>query len=333
MPEKAKLRALYEPYMNALDNEPLKLYLAQTIDTLNNGNATVAMNILDELPSIDIHSRVLDQDVVRATGSIDANTTQQINATLRQFSPWRKGPFAICDIDIDSEWCCNLKWDRIADKMAPLKDRRILDVGCGNGYYGWRLRGAGARHVVGIDPSWVSVSQFFAISHFIQDYNHVVLPLRMEDMPPKLAAFDSVLSMGVLYHRRDPLAHITELFDALRPGGELIIETLVIAGIEGQHLMPPARYARMNNVWFLPSAPSLETWLAKIGFENIRTVDISHTTIDEQRATSWKTGDSLIDFLNPDDLSQTVEGHPAPLRATLIANRPEKAKRLKRYDY
>jgi tRNA (mo5U34)-methyltransferase len=333
MSTQAKLRALYEPYMNALDNAPLKLSLAQTIDTLNNGNATAALDILEGLPSISVKSQTLNQDVVSVTGDIDANTSQQINATLRQFSPWRKGPFTICDVEIDSEWRCNLKWDRIANEMAPLENRRVLDVGCGNGYYGWRLRGAGARHVVGIDPSWVSISQFFGINHFIKDYNHIVLPLRMEDMPPKLAAFDTVLSMGVLYHRRDPLAHITELFDALRPGGELVIETLVIEGGEGQHLMPPARYARMNNVWFLPSAPSLEAWLAKIGFENIRTVDVTHTTIDEQRATSWKKGDSLIDFLDPTDSSKTVEGHPAPLRAILIANRPQDAKRLKRYDY
>ena len=111
-----------------------------------------------------------------------------------------------------------------------------------------------------------------------------------------------------------------------------MIETIVVEGEDGMAFMPPGRYARMNNVWFLPSVPTLSSWLQKIGFEDVKTVDVQMTSIDEQRTTEWKPGVSLKEYLNPDDLNKTIEGHPGPLRATLIATKPKTAKRLKRYE-
>lgn len=60
--------------------------------------------------------------------------------------------------------------------------------------------------------------------------------------------------MGVLYHRRSPIDHLTDLRDCLRSGGELVLETLVIEGKQGEVLVPEGRYARMRNVWFYPLA-------------------------------------------------------------------------------
>jgi tRNA (mo5U34)-methyltransferase len=244
--------------------------------------------------------------------------------------PWRKGPFRFFDIDIDAEWRCDLKWDRIANHLSDLRGRHVLDVGSGNGYYGWRMKAAGAATVAGIDPSWLSVVQHLAVNRYIQDPSHTVLPFTLESLPPNLGIFDTVFSMGVLYHRRSPLDHLAELRGALRPGGELVLETLVIQGQVGESLVPIGRYARMNNVWFLPTVPTLMQWLEKMGFENIRLVDQSTTSTDEQRPSDWKPGQSLADYLNPEDPSRTIEGHPAPIRALILATRPELA-RLKRY--
>ena len=105
----------------------------------------------------------------------------------------------------------------------------------------------------------------------------------------------------------------------LRPGGELVLETLVVPGDINTILVPPERYAKMANVWFLPSTEALENMLRKVGLENVRTVDVSQTTTAEQRATEWMTFHSLADFLDPNDPSRSIEGHPAPLRATLVA--------------
>ena len=250
---------------------------------------------------------------------------QQTLAALQGLMPWRKGPFQFFHTFIETEWRSDWKWDRIEPHLAPLKGRTILDVGCGSGYHMWRMLGAGAKRVVGVDPSKLFFWQFEAAKKYIataQNENVPVhlLPFKMEDVPANLKAFDTVFSMGVLYHRKSPLDHLTELQQALRPGGEVVLETLVIEGEEGDVLVPDDRYAMMRNVWFLPSAKTLCQWMRRLGFKNVRVVEQNYTTLEEQHTTQWMGYNSLKDFLDPNDSSKTVEGHPAPLRATIIAN-------------
>uniref|UniRef100_UPI003F6BEEAA tRNA 5-methoxyuridine(34)/uridine 5-oxyacetic acid(34) synthase CmoB n=1 Tax=Congregibacter sp. TaxID=2744308 RepID=UPI003F6BEEAA len=192
----------------------------------------------------------------------------------------------------------------------------------GNGYHCWRMRGAGAAEVIGIDPSPLFVIQFAALQRYIQDPAVSVLPMGIEKLPPKLHAFDTAFSMGVLYHRRSPMEHLTTLRDSLRRGGQLVLETLVIEGDERQCLVPQGRYARMGNVWFIPSSAMLVLWLAKLGWKNPRVVDESVTTTEEQRPTDWMSFQSLEHFLDPEDSSLTLEGYPAPRRAIVIAEAP-----------
>lgn len=236
--------------------------------------------------------------------------------------PWRKGPYCIQGLHIDTEWRSDWKWDRLADAIAPMDGRLVLDVGCGNGYHAWRMLGDGASLVMGIDPTWVFVMQFQAINRYLGRDDISVLPLGIQDLPPTLSGFDTVFSMGVLYHRRSPLDHLGELFRLLRPGGELVLETLVLEGEGQQVLVPPDRYASMRNVWFIPSTESLRVWLGRCGFVEARVVDVNRTSAEEQRATSWMCFQSLSDYLDPQDHNRTIEGLPAPTRAILIARRP-----------
>ena len=113
-----------------------------------------------------------------------------------------------------------------------------------------------------------------------------LLPLGIEQLPA-LKAFDTVFSMGVLYHRRSPLEHLWQLKDQLVNEGELVLETLVIDGDENTVLVPGDRYAQMRNVYFIPSALALKNWLKKCGFVDIRIADVSVTTTEEQRRTEW----------------------------------------------
>lgn len=75
----------------------------------------------------------------------------------------------------------------------------------------------------------------------------------------------------------------------------------------------------MNNAYFLPTVRCLEGWLQRAGFTDIRCVDITRTTLEEQRKTDWMTFESLTDFLDPEDPTRTIEGYPAPVRAILLA--------------
>lgn len=246
---------------------------------------------------------------------------QRITYLLKQLIPWRKGPYDLHGIYIDCEWRSDFKWQRVLPHLAPLQDRLILDVGCGSGYHMWRMLGEGAQMVVGIDPTELFLCQFEAVRKLLNDDRRAnLIPLGIEQMQP-LGVFDTVFSMGVLYHRKSPLDHLSQLKSQLRKGGELVLETLVVDGDVNTVLVPADRYAKMKNVYFIPSVECLINWLQKTGFNNVRCVDVALTSLQEQRKTEWLENESLIDFLNPQDHDQTIEGYPAPKRAVILANK------------
>jgi tRNA (mo5U34)-methyltransferase len=282
------------------------------------------LQALAELPALRADTIALNQSRVGASSntSPDAALIEQLRTALRKLHPWRKGPFELFGVHIDTEWRSDWKWDRLQCGIDSLQGRRVLDVGCGSGYHCWRMLGDGAAEVIGIDPTPLFVVQFWALQHYLQQDNIWVLPLGIEHVPPRLQAFDTVFSMGVLYHRRSPFDHLQELKDCLRPGGQLVLETLVIEGALGDTLLPEGRYARMGNVWFLPSCDTLLSWLRKLGFVDAQLLDVCTTTTAEQRATDWMTFHSLTNFLDPQDARKTVEGYPAPRRAIVTATAP-----------
>ena len=208
------------------------------------------------------------------------------------------------------------------DGIASLESRNVLDIGCGNGYYALQMRAAGARTVIGIDPTILYVMQYRAVLRFADAKRVFVLPLRLHELPENARAFDTTFSMGVLYHQRSPIDHLRQLKSTLRPGGQLVLETLFMPGDESFACTPADRYARMRNVWLLPTVSELTTWLQRSGFGDVQIIDESVTTIDEQRSTEWMTFESLAEALDPTDQSRTVEGWPAPRRVVAIANAP-----------
>jgi len=322
----------YQSLIDWLPDSPLAVWGDSIVEQINNrlrrerwGDMPGWERCLERLPEIDPLTIDFKHSVTIGDPSLmDKGRRQQLQATLMDLHPWRKGPFQLFGLTIDTEWRSDWKWDRVLPHIEPLKNRLVLDVGCGNGYHCWRMLGEGASRVIGIDPSPKSVFQFYAIKHFAGDQHPVdVLPLGIEQMPNKLKAFDTVFSMGVLYHRRSPMDHLLELKELLRNGGQLVLETLIIEGDEGQVLVPDGRYGKMPNVWFLPSADTLIKWMEKMGFENPRLVDQTKTSIEEQRSTDWMTFESLKDFLDPEDKDKTIEGHPAPIRAVFVAQAPQ----------
>ncbi|WP_020210408.1 tRNA 5-methoxyuridine(34)/uridine 5-oxyacetic acid(34) synthase CmoB [Gilvimarinus chinensis] len=317
----------YQPLLHFLTEHPrlhkwcetLTTDIEQGLSIQRFGDLPAWLKALEQLPPIPPQHIELTQRV-EVKGNHSKLEHEQTLAALQSLIPWRKGPYTIHDIHIDTEWRSDWKWERIRHKIDPLHNRLILDVGCGNGYHGWRMLGDGAARVIGIDPSPRFVVQFAAIKHFLGAHHPIdVLPLGIEKLPADLKAFDTTFSMGVFYHRRSPMDHLRELKDTLRPGGQLVLETLVIEGAEGEVLVPSDRYAMMNNVWFLPSPATLLNWLAKCGFKHAKMVDICPTTTEEQRTTDWMKFHSLENFLDPEDPSKTIEGYPGPTRATFVA--------------
>ena len=337
-------RELYLTLLTIAETQPmayewlalLPKWLTAIKDKRNYAHAPAYQSSIARLPTITADSVDLNSAAITVNAELSDSERKQTLALLKQLMPWRKGPFQIgshidsqvgnqqSGIEIDTEWHSDWKWRRVAPHLGHLKNRRILDVGGGSGYHGWRMTGAGAETVIIVDPSCLFYHQFMAIRHFVgstDNYRTHYIPVPLEALPEHSQLFDTVFSMGVLYHRQSPFEHLQQLRGQLVKGGELVLETLVIDGDANTVLVPHDRYAQMNNVYFLPSVDALIGWLEKAGFSDVRCVDIDVTSIEEQRATEWLTYQSLSDFLDPNDHSKTIEGYPAPKRATLIAKR------------
>lgn len=341
-------RELYLTLLNIAQTHPmanewlarLPKWLANIKDKKNYAHAPAYQSAVERLPVINNeHKRNVDLDADAITIDIDWSDSEfkQTHALLKKLMPWRKGPFIIGNkqnkLHIDTEWHSDWKWNRVRPHLSGLAGRRILDVGGGSGYHGWRMANnsskTGAKTVIIIDPSCLFYHQFMAIRHFVGDadmddkgnYRTHYIPVPLETLPEQSQLFDTVFSMGVLYHRASPFEHLSLLRGQLAKGGELVLETLVVEGDETTVLVPSERYAKMNNVYFLPSVPALTLWLQKAGFSDVRCVDIDVTSTEEQRATDWMDYQSLADFLDPNNPKKTVEGYPAPMRAVMVAKR------------
>jgi len=288
---------------------------------VNNGNIPKWSQAIDAIDALPKGKVALKQPYISINQ--DRIDSKSLIETLQKLIPWRKGPFMINDLVLESEWDGDMKWQRIKKHIKPLKNKRVLDVGAGNGYFTLRMAMEGAKRALGIEPFLLFNYQFRAIKSMIESpLNALLLPVRLEDMPKK-PIFDTVFSMGVLYHQRDHMAHLSQLHEVMAPDAELVLETLVVECPEDYVLVPKGRYAQMRNVYSIPSIKTLKSWLNDANFNNVRVVDVNKTTTEEQRKTAWigENGASLEDFLNPLDDSLTIEGYPAPTRAIVVCNR------------
>jgi tRNA (mo5U34)-methyltransferase len=288
-----------------------------------NGDMHKWRDALNQISNVLATPMTLEDGVITIGNEVSLPTDRRksLESALRILLPWRKGPFFVHGIHIDTEWRSDFKWNRIKNHIHPLEGQTVLDVGCGNGYHCWIMALEGAEFAIGIDPVVKNIMQYLAINSFTEQATAFVLPLRIEQVPRNLCGFDTVFSMGLLHHRKSPLEHIMNLRDCLVPNGQLVLETLVIEGANGQVLVPEGRYAKMRNVWFLPTPETLASWIRRCGFIDVQIVDVTLTTLEEQCSTDWMAEESLFHFLDPRDHTKTVEGHPAPIRATLIGRK------------
>jgi tRNA (mo5U34)-methyltransferase len=283
------------------------------------GNAVKWREALALLPEVsEARSKPSHGGIILEGATLNESELERLRAGLFGLCPWRKGPLDFFGVEIDTEWRSDVKWNRIVKHVKDLKDRYVLDVGCGNGFYMMKMAQQQPKLVLGVDPMSIFVAQFAAANKYLKLPRTFLLPLGFEALPEKMKAFDTVFCLGVFYHRKSPFEFLTTLREYLRPGGELVFETLTVDGDVNTVLVPEDRYAKMRNVWFLPSELAMEHWLKKAGFKEVRLVDNSVTTIEEQRATEWMTNESLSDFLDPNNNNLTVEGLPAPVRSTFV---------------
>ncbi|MCF6173056.1 MAG: tRNA 5-methoxyuridine(34)/uridine 5-oxyacetic acid(34) synthase CmoB [Campylobacteraceae bacterium] len=276
-------------------------------------------NALEKLPFIDDAKVKLEDTIQISSKNITEKEKETIKNLAWDLRPWRKGPFELFDTFIDSEWKSYIKYN-LLEPHFNLKDKCVADVGCNNGYYLFKMLKHKPKKLVGFDPSIHYKTQFDFINHFVNSPIKFEL-LGIEHLPYFENRFDFIFCLGVLYHRSDPIAALKSLKRSLRRGGELILDTFMIDGDEPLCLVPEPSYSKIKNVHFVPTVSALENWCKKGGFERFEVLKIVKTTSHEQRSTEWMEGESLENFLDPQDSSLTIEGYPAPKRVYIRAYR------------
>ena len=249
-------------------------------------------------------------DVVAISG--DIKNSLHVEYVARMMMPWRKGPFKLFETYIDSEWRSNIKYNLLR-KHFNLKDKRVADIGCNNGYYLFRMQEDKPKSLVGFDPSPLYKTQFDFINHFVKS-DIVYELLGVEHLEFYEEKFDIIFCLGVLYHRSDPVGMLKSLYKGLDHNGEVILDTFYIEGEDEMCLCPLSSYSKIPNIYFVPTIKALKNWCLRAGFNSFEVLETSTTNSDEQRKTSWIEGQSLEDFLDKDDNTKTVEGYPAPER-------------------
>jgi tRNA (mo5U34)-methyltransferase len=285
------------------------------------GNFFKFKKVFESIPeflpsSIDLESRVV---TIGDKSDLTPEEFLLLKDRLEQLCPWRKGPFNLFGIEIDSEWQSWMKWERLKNHIGDLNARRILDIGSSNGYYMFKMAACDPLMVLGVEPQSSFYFQYLTLQKFLTQNTVFCLPIPHDQLPKMNQYFDTVFCMGVLYHRKSPVQMLKDICDSMKPGGELILENLIIDSKQNLCLFPKDRYAKMRNVFFIPDLLAIESWLLRAGFTNIKCVDITKTSFQEQRKTQWIHTESLKDFLDPTDPDKTVEGYPAPVRAIFIA--------------
>lgn len=253
---------------------------------------------------------------------INGKEPNNLNEIAKLMMPWRKGPFELFDTFIDSEWKSNIKYNLLR-KHFNLKDKRVADIGCNNGYYLFRMQEDKPKSLVGFDPSALYKTQFDFINHFVKS-DIIYELLGVEHLEFYEEKFDTIFCLGVLYHRSDPVAMLKSLYRGLDSEGEVILDTFYIQGDDEVCLCPESSYSKIPNIYFVPTIKALKNWCKRAGFSGFEVLETSITSSDEQRKTPWIEGQSLEDFLDKDDKSKTVEGYPAPMRVYVKLNKERK---------
>lgn len=294
-------------------------YLTLCEQRLEVGHGPKLAELVDSLPAVD-DSKLLFDGGVTLSGTGMGNQ-KGLDEKLHGLSPWRKGPINFFNTFIDTEWRSDWKWDRVESALPSLEGKTVLDIGCGNGYYMFRMLPFEPRLIVGLDPFLLYAFQFAAVQKYARAERIQFFPTSFADFPDLENQFDVIFCMGVLYHQRSPIEFLGRMRKFLRPQGTLVLETLTLAGDDPIALSPPDRYAKMHNCFFLPTDSCLDGWLRRAQFVDTRLVDANTTSVNEQRQTEWMTFESLEQFLEPVDLSKTIEGYPAPRRSLVLAQK------------
>ena len=184
--------------------------------------------------------------------------------------------------------------------MSPLKDQRVLDVGCGGGILTDSMARQGA-HALGIDLSTkaLRVAQLHALE--AQTPRVKYREISVEDLAGEQpGSFDTVTCMEMLEHVPDPDSVVRACAQLVKPGGWVFFSTinrnakafmLAIVGAEYVLGMLPRgthEYAK----FIRPSELALSCRSAQLDIQHTRGLEYNPIT-----RRYWLSGDTSVNYL------------------------------------
>lgn len=110
----------------------------------------------------------------------------------------------------------------------PLREKRILDLGCGGGILSEALAKQGAV-ITGIDPTeeLIQVARRHAVESQLEIlYHPKTIETFLSDHPEQAQSFDAITCLELLEHVPDPKALIQTALKCLKPSGHIFLSTL-----------------------------------------------------------------------------------------------------------
>lgn len=108
----------------------------------------------------------------------------------------------------------------LGGSLDVVKDKKVLEAGCGAGRFSELLLGAGA-HLNAVDLSTAVEANYKNCRSFP---NYSVCQASILELPFAPEQFDIVICIGVIQHTPDPEKTMNALCKQLRPGGLLVID-------------------------------------------------------------------------------------------------------------
>jgi ubiquinone biosynthesis O-methyltransferase len=105
-------------------------------------------------------------------------------------------------------------------ELGPLPETTLLDIGCGNGALTASLAKRGAA-VTGIDLSESGI----ALARAAHPDVRFEVGSVYDDLRARFGTFDRVVALEVIEHLFDPRTFLRRAFEALKPGGRLVLST------------------------------------------------------------------------------------------------------------
>ena len=168
-----------------------------------------------------------------------------------------------------------------------LHGKKILDIGVWTGGTCLLLSALGAE-VVALEEvkKYADTVDYLAAAFGIE--NLTCRPMSLYDLDDH-DEYDYVIYSGVIYHVTDPVLSLRILFNSLKDGGSIFVETY---GVSSDQTSPPAAMiegpmitgggdesAVNRDGWnyFVPTSSGLSIWMGSVGFEDITVGNVDQT--------------------------------------------------------